>query len=165
MKIIRSIENSNVQNEKVIDPTGEIKLAIDYTKTVKKSISDGKYDLKNSAITPKNFPVSLKMIGKKVEVSVKLFHFDRGINCLDAISEMDKAGYRPATLMELLALGSLYPELQRRFSIIALGSVWSDEHGRNFVPLLQMFGSKRHLELIWNGCVWTIHYCFLGVCK
>jgi hypothetical protein len=100
-QVIELVENSkNVAELAVIsDPDGEIKLTIDYTKTIKQAIGDGNYDCKNSDITIKHFPVSPEMIGKKVEVSAKQFHFKRDISSDDAISEMDKAGYRPATLI------------------------------------------------------------------
>lgn len=162
---IELIENSNVQSEKVVDTANEIKLTIDYTKTVGQVITDGNYDYKNSNITSENFPISPEMVGKKVEVSAKLFHFNRDISSDDAISEMDQAGYRPATLMELLVLGFLFPELQRQFPIIALGSIWLNAHLNRSVPYLDVDGSERKLNLYWFGGVWNARCRFLGVRK
>jgi undecaprenyl-diphosphatase len=61
----------------------------------------------------------------------KLFHFNRDISSEDAIAEMDKDGFRPATLAELLALGEAQPELQKQFPIIALSSVCLATQKRN----------------------------------
>lgn len=164
-QVIELIENSNVQSEKVINATSEILLTVDYTKTVEQAIADGNYDWKNNDVTTKNFPISPEMIGKKVEVATKLFHFNRDISSDDAISEMDKDGYRPVTLIELLVLGFLFPELQRQFPIVALGSVWRRARDRRFVPCLYVDGSGRLLYLGWFDVVWSAHYRFLGVHK
>ena len=164
-QVIELIEKTGVQSEKVINTTDEIRLAIDYTKTVEQVIADGDYDWKNDDITAQHFPVSSEMIGKKAEVSAKLFHFNRDISSDDVISEMDKAGYRPATLMELLVLGFLFPELQRQFPIVALGSVWRYANGGRHVPCLGVGGSGRRLSLFWFGRGWSAHCRFLGVRK
>ncbi len=164
-QMIELIEKSGVQSEKVINHTDEIKLAVDYTKTIEQAIADGHYDWKNSDINAKNFPISPEMTGKKAEVSANLFHFNRDISSEDAISEMDKTGYRPATLMELLVLGFLFPELQRQFSIVALGSVWHDADGYRLVPCLCAYGDGRELSLGWFDDGWGAPCRFLGVRK
>ena len=162
---IELIETSNVSSEKIANPTDEMELVIDYTKTLGQAIADGNYDWKNSDINTKNFPISPEMIGKKVEVSAKLFHFNRNISSEDAISEMDKAGYRPATLMELLVLGFLFPELQKQFPIIALGSFWRNACDDRYVPYLSVDGSERWLDLRWFWGDWIAYYRFLGIRK
>ena len=151
--------------ERVINPTEEIKLTVDYTKTVEQAITDGNYDWKNDDIIVKNFPISPEMIGKKVEVTTKLFHFNCDISSNDVISEMDKGGYRPATLMELLALGTLFPELQRQFPIVALGSAWRDVDNLRYVPFLGVDASRRRLYLYLFDDDWLTICCFLGVRK
>lgn len=169
-KLVEVMESKNLSVTQVIElieKTDEITLTIDYTKTIERAITDGNYDWKNGDITAKNFPISSKMIGKKVEITTKLFHFNRDINSEDATSKMDKAGYRPATLMELLVLGFLFPELQRQFPIVALGSVWRRAWDDRGVPDLSVSGSKRKrkLSLIWLGSDWGADYRFLGVRK
>lgn len=164
-QVIELIENSNVQSKKVVDTANEIKLTIDYTKTVEQAVTDGDYDWKNGDINAKNFPVSPEMVGKKAEVSAKLFHFNRDISSEDVVSEMDKAGYRPATLMELLVLGFLFPKLQRQFPIVALGSVWRDGDDDRWVPCLYVGNSRRGLNLGWLDSNWDACCRFLGVRK
>lgn len=176
-KVIEAIESSSLsasqvieliagskKTEKVVDNSGEIILNIDYTKTIEQAIADGNYDWKNDNITAQHFPVSPEMIGKKAEVSAKLFHFNRDISSDDVISEMDKAGYRPATLMELLVLGFLFPELQRQFPIVALGSRWHGAGGYRGVPYLFVRG-RRELDLTSRGFAddWLAPCRFLGV--
>lgn len=142
-----------------------VMLVIDHSRTLQEMINAGNYDWSNNNIIVKNFPISLEMTEKKVEVSAKLFHFNRVISSENAISEMDKAGYRPATLVELLALGEAQPELQRQFSIIALGSFWHDALGSRRVPCLLVDDDGRELSLHWFGGDWIADYRFLAVCK
>jgi len=174
IELINKSNVSNVQNEKVVDTVNEIKLSIDYTKTVEQVIADGNYNRENSDVTSKNFPISPEMIEKKVEVSTKLFHFNRNISSEDVISEMDEAGYRPANLMELLVLGASFPELQGqfstpelqgRFSTIALGSVWHDAYDGRHVPYLDVNGSRRELDLDHFDGAWSVYCRFFGVRK
>jgi hypothetical protein len=143
----------------------EFNLSVDYSRTVQEMINAGNYDWTNSDITAKHFPLPKEHNGKKVPVSSKLFHFNRAISSEDATSEMDKAGYRPATLAELLALGEAHPELQKEFPIVALGSVWRDADGNRFVPSLNVSGYKRGLDLDWFGYGWRVGCRFLAVRK
>ena len=145
--------------------TDDVKLTVDYTKTVEQAIADGNYDWKNSDVTAKNFPISPEMIGKKVDISGRLFHFDRNIGSENAIKKMDSDGCRPATLMELLALGATHPELQKQFPIIALGSVWRTFIGFRQVPYLDVNNDDRELDLSYFGDDWWACCRFLGVRK
>jgi len=157
--------NGKMENNKPLQSTDDIKLTVDYTKTVDQAIADGKYGWKNSDITAKHFPISPEMIGTKVEISGKLFHFNRSMSSEDVIKEMDKDGYRPAVLMEALALAAAYPELQRRFPIIALGSVWRVSFGNRRVPCLLVDGYDRKLFLYYFGNTWVAQVRFFGIRK
>jgi hypothetical protein len=128
-------------------------------------IADGKYDWKDDDITEENFPIPKEMKGKKVEISTKLFNFDRGISCEDAKKEMDKGGFRPATLFEQQAFAQKHPDLQRQFPIVALGSVWTDAGGHRVVPCLGVGDGRRGLSLSWLGSGWIARYRFLAVRK
>ena len=89
------------------------------------------------------------------------------------IAEMDKRGYRPATIEELLALGESHPALQREFPIIALGSCWMIPHGAgSLVPGLWAIFGDRYLAVGWlesrldyNSLRWDDNYRFLAVRK
>lgn len=164
-QVVELIANSNVQKQNIINTDGEIKLIVDYTKTIDQMIADGNYDWKDKNITAKNFPVSQEMIGKKVEVSAKLFYFNCDLFSEKAIPEIGKAGYRPATLMELLVLGSSFPWLQRQFPIIAPGSIWHDACFDRYMPYLGVDDCGRRLSLRWfdDGC--RARCRFLGIRK
>ncbi len=142
----------------------QFNLSVDYSRTLAEMINAGNYDWADSAITAKDFPLPAELSGQKTAVS-KLFHFNRDISSDKAIAEMGKAGYRPATLSELLALGAKYPELQRQFPIIALSSVWHGAFGGRRVPYLGVGDYERGLGLDWFGRDWAARCRFLGVRK
>jgi len=110
-QVIKLVKKNNVQNQKIINPNRKIRLVVDYPETIEQVITDSQYKCERSEINTENFPIPPKMIGKKVEVFAKLFHFNNNMISEDVIYEMSKTGYWPATLIELLALGSQFPEL------------------------------------------------------
>ena len=147
-----------------LDPNG-FTLTVDYSKTLEEAIDAGKYDLVNDHINNENFPVSPEIIGEKINISGKLFHFDRQISSNDVIAKMDKEGYRPATLMELLTLGILFPDLQKWFPIIALGSSWLRTINDPHVAVLNFINKKRWLFLANSHAGWRAYSRFFGVKK
>lgn len=123
-------------------------------------IARGKYDWVNSDITPARFPVT-EIPELKDE---KLFSFGRNISTEDAKAEMDKQGYRPATMAEQLVYGAKNPDAQRKNPIVALGSVARID-SFDFVGVLREVGSKRWLYLDCVDGVWGGGYRFLAVRK
>ena len=129
------------------------KVIVDYSKSLQEMIAAGAYDYVNSNITAENFPVNGE--GQQ-EHDLVLFHFARRIPSDDAIAEMERAGYEPGDIADLLALGADQPELQRQFPIVALKSVWRGPFGSRYVPCLCRDGAGRRLDLDdfagdWNG--------------
>jgi hypothetical protein len=147
------------------EKSDEIILVVDYSRTFQKMIDAGNYGWVNDYIIEKNFPIPEKLKIKKAEISTKLFHFNYNISSKDLITEMDKTGYRPGTLLELLALGESHPELQKEFTIVALGSIWRDTRDRFGVPALSFVGNRRGLFLFWISRGFFNDYRFLGVYK
>lgn len=136
-------------------------ITINYGLSLAEMIKVGKYDSVNSDITEKHFPVNGKGTN---EVVTELVHFNRFIESDEVIQELDKRGFRPATIEELLAFGTKYPEMQKQFSIVALGSFW--QHlGRRHIPFLWCDSNERHLYLHWFEYRWRGNYRFLAVRK
>ena len=134
-------------------------LAINYTLTLDQMIALGRYDWKNDNITAKRFPI----VGSGVTVvEHKLFHFDRIVSSDEAERLIEADGYQPAKIEHLLAYGAANPEDQRKFPIVALGSV-ARLRGFRSVPYLYGFGSGRGLGLVWRNDVWLGNYRFLAV--
>lgn len=136
-------------------------ITVNYGLSLKEMIAVGRYDREDKDITALHFP--MKGEGTK-EVVTELVHFNRHMESEDVLREFDERSLRPATIKELLAFGAKYPELQRQFPIVALGSIWWHLAYR-FVLCLDRYGSERGLRLIWFGHGWRDDCRFLAVRK
>lgn len=119
--------------------------------TLKQLIENKKFDYVNSDIE------SHFELEKVRSDDFKLFHFGRYISSEDAIKEMEKAGYVPANLTELL----LWEKWNEEDWVVALGSV-ALVLGVRYVPYLDGRDSERNLNLHWFGDVWYGFCRFLG---
>jgi hypothetical protein len=141
---------------------------VDYTLSLSDMIKAGKYDWVNGNITDANFPRTKGKglaVGQSAEtIDAELIHFNRDISSDSAVAEMDKMGYRPATIEELLAFGASNPDIQKQFPIVALGSSCV-VHGSRRVVYLHGDGSERALDLSWWDDDWRGDYQFLAVRK
>ena len=125
-------------------------------------IATGKYDWVHSDITHEHFSITGK---GAVELELKLIHLEKSMSTDNVLKELDRRGYRLATLPELLAFGAKFPEKQREFPIVALGSVWTISGGDRYVSCLYEGGSGRGLNLDWCDDGWDGFCRFLAVRK
>lgn len=130
--------------------------------SLEERIKRGNYDWTNSDINEGNFPENVSI---SYNTEYELFHFNRSISSENAIKEIENKGFRPGNLVELLAFGEVYPELQREFPILALGSVWRNSIGLQGIPCLRSDDSKRGLGLNWCDLDWSDHCRFLAIHK
>jgi hypothetical protein len=137
-------------------------ITVDYQRSLTEMIASGHYDDKHENINEKNFPVQGT---GRVKQEVFLIHFNCAMASGLVPRELDQIGYRPATLVELLAFGQKYPELQRKFPIIAIGSIWRSPEGNPNVPCLDEADGERFLALTWNLGEWFPDCRFLAVKK
>ena len=121
----------------------------------------------DSDINAKHF--SLKGKGKH-ELTAVLFHFNRSIESDDAVAEMNKQSCRPGTTKELRILNKKYielqkyPELQKEFSIVALGFSWQDPFTGRRVSCLRWDGSGDEFNLSF-GAKWGLSWRLLAFRK
>lgn len=142
-------------------PSEPIVLIVDYDQTLEQMIVAGRYDWKNDDITAKRFPIEGK---GTVEFEAVLFHFDKDISSETAKKQIEEAGYEVGKIEHILSFGANYPEEQRKFPIVGLGSV-GEVYGDRDVPYLRGFDSGRYLNLGWWGLGWNAGFRFLGVRK
>lgn len=116
----------------------------------------GKYDYVNSDIN--KFPYEETDTGE-----IEIINFGKSISSEDAIKELDKKGYRPATATELLLLGAQHPDLQRKDPIVALGTMQPVDDRR--VAYLDGYSTDRFLLVSWFVLDWFEHYVFAAVRK
>ena len=160
----RKIAALIVQAGKPIEKLAEncYKVLVDYGQTLQQMIAAGAYDYANLNITAEHFPMTGD--GKR-EVVVELVHFGRDMESDAILKEFEARGLRPATLPELLAFGATYPEKQREFPILALGSVWQGPDGGRDVACLGDWDAKRGLGLDWDDDRWDVDCRFAAVRK
>jgi len=147
---------------------------VDCDLSLAEMIAAGKYDFTNEDITARRFPITGK---GKVNINFILKHFGEDLSTRYALEELDNADLRPATIEELLAFGAKYPDEQRKYPIVALGSVARDLYcfssfddqvavidknndsrgNHDFVRILNL---RKVGYRDWHRC-----YRFLAVCK
>lgn len=135
-------------------------IQVDYSKSLQEMIDEGKYDWKNGDITAEHFPMTDDGI---MNLEVILLHLNRDISTENAEQEIARLGLKPAKIEHLLAFGAMYPEEQRKYPIVSLGSSWVDRDSNRFVTCLDEGSRKRRLDLYWTDDDWRGHCRFLGV--
>ncbi len=163
-------DNGQVPMDRILDVVAEyfhaaanvFTLPVNSALPLAEAIAAGKYDWVNPDITPDRFPIFGEAT---VEVEMRFVHFNCAMESDNVLKELDQAGLRPATLAELLAFGAKYPDKQREFPIIALGSVWQDRYGDRNVPGLWNDASVRRLRLNWFDSGWDEDCRFLACRK
>jgi hypothetical protein len=80
------------------------------------------------------------------------------------VEDMDKAGYRPLEFSELVALGIIKPEHNKRSKVLNTYKKYSLD-GRALVPCLSWRGGERVLDANWSDSGWVGGNRFLFVRK
>lgn len=123
------------------------------TTSLTKLIKQGNFYYVNSNITLETFPPeSIR------SEEYKLFHFNRYISSDDAVKEMEKEGYAPANIYELLS----WKGWNGTDWVVGFGSEASVIGGRG-IPYLIGSGSGRDLSLSWRDGGWSAVCRFLAV--
>ncbi|MFH1611493.1 MAG: hypothetical protein ABIA83_02745 [Patescibacteria group bacterium] len=135
---------------------------VDYRKTIEQMVSAGRYDWSDGNINSVNFPVNGTGVAT---ITPELVHLNKKASSEEALAHKEANGLRPATIEELLAFGATYPDVQREFPVVALGSSWVDRDGHRRAPYLDGDGSERELSLDWYGSGWFEGCRFLAVRK
>lgn len=153
--------SSKENNQTKVD-ISKINLTIDYSMDVEEMmIAAGLYSRR---LNSDNFPIPKKLRGKKVDISVRLFHFNRLISTEEAIFEMNEDRFKVANIFEQITLATYYPDLQRQFPIAAFGSTWKAPGLKcDFVPVLFFGGYDLPLSLGWFYENWPYYYRFMGI--
>jgi len=139
-----------------MDNDDVLKVSVDYDRSVTDGIKGGRYDWFDPNITDAHFP-NTRSVTSSLEVYI--VEYGKCMSAKNVLANLDKRNLRPATLQELLAVGEQYPDLQREFPIVALGSVWQNAEGNRCVPCIVGGGSSRGLRLHWIGGDWG------GLCR
>ena len=135
-------------------------VTVNYDQSIEEMVKAGKYDRKNSGIISKHFSIDRGGVSK---VEIKLIQFSRTLTSREVFDELFEMGFRFANLSELLAFGAAYPDVQREFEILALGSVWKSWRNKGDIAYLGISEGKRALNLYWFGGKWSAGMYFAAV--
>lgn len=140
-------------------------ISVDYSRSLQKMIEAGKYGWTNQDITPERFPISG---GGVVEFEAKVLSFQKYASSESVVEAIKKLGpentWEPARIEQLLALGEKYPNMQREFPIVALGSA-CELRGERRMSYLGRDVAGRNLDLRWWNGSWNTCCRFLAVRK
>jgi len=137
-------------------------VAVNYDLPVEEAIQAGDYQAVHAGIASKNFSSTRK---GQAELEIVLVRFERRMASEDVVRELDEEGLRAAELHEFLAFGAKYPEVQGKFSVVGLGSVWRDQKSYRNVPCLYTASEGRYLDLRWWDDAWYSHSRFAAIRK
>ena len=124
------------------------------------AVRAGRYDLFNDSVNDQFFTAD-----QPHDCDLILKHFSKNMRVDPVLAILDAEGLRPATMSELLALGAQHSDLQRRFHIAALGSVWHNLRGYSNVGYLSGNAGFRALHLYGYDIRWDASDCFAAVRK
>lgn len=137
-------------------------VSVDYEKKIEDMLKAGKYDFVNPAINSYTFPVPKDKAKIKESVVVELIPFNGIILVEEMKFVINKMGYRPANIFELISFGETYPYVQYQFDIFALGSVWNDR-----IPVIDGHYLKRNCDLVFTDGIYAEwnSYCRLAIIR
>jgi hypothetical protein len=126
-------------------------ILVNYDRSVEDGVWAGRYDWSNSDITSGHF---LSDRRGTTEADIHLIHFNKVMSAEQVLIKLDRMGFRPAGIQHALAFGEKYPDIQREFPIVFLGSVWQSPRGHRDCPCLDGSDARRELSLDWVGAGW-----------
>ena len=149
-------------------------ITIDRSLTVEGMVLSARFDRRNADISSRNFPLELANTREETEVDLLSFdqdtpvfgkQDDHDVSTNRVLGTMRLKSLRPAKLAEILAFGAQYPDLQREFPIIGLGSR-CDFSRVLYCPVLCGDGLERELDLrFYDNDEWDPNHRFLAVPK
>jgi hypothetical protein len=117
----------------------------------------------NTRINPMNFstPREKELLNQSIRLKAKIFDFEEDVSSEDVLLELDKEGFRPATLVELLALAKIYHSSR---AVASFGLMLKADND-SYVPYFFTNINGRKLDLHWFENGWNTSFHFLAVRK
>lgn len=114
--------------------------------TLAMGLKRGRYDRISDNLTEKYFPITAEQIG---EWEWELFKSEGHYSSIEqSIRQIQKNGFEPAQIGHLLAFGAAFPKEERKYPIIAPGSVMKDsKDGTRYAPYLWSDHVEREIRL------------------
>ncbi len=135
---------------------------VDYDQPLEEMITAGNFNHVDHQLNPDDFSSQQK---GRAKLNFYVIASKPGASTDEIIDKLDTRGLRPATLPELLAFGSKYPDEQRKYFIYALGSIIHRSAGDRSVAYIGDMGGARVLNLMFEMYNWFGDFRFLAVSK
>ena len=146
------------------DP-GVRRFSVDYRKSPEQMIAAGRYDRTNDDLLPGSFSIEGEGV---VEFESRFFRFKQKYLSEEAMGVVGQAErahpWMPANFEHTLAYGAKYPDRQRKFPIVGLGSA-IEIGGSLYVSYLTKLGGERCFYLFPFAGFWSEECAVLGVRK
>lgn len=132
-----------------------------YDLSIEKLVEASKLDYVNSDFTGAHFKEKARPAEKNKKFV--LLHLNRNVSTETVLAVMKQMKLKPGTAKELVSVSIDHPDLQRKFPIVANGSVWRRWRGGRRVPYLWGYSGGRDLDLDWYGGGWGDYCRFLAL--
>jgi hypothetical protein len=126
--------------------TAKIKIEVDYSENLDQLILERGFSKTDGIDFNKCEPTLINKTGKKV-VIVKIFKLRNYYDYEKAVKKIERSGYAPSTMYELLAFDQKMPDFQRKNPVAAFGHVLrkNGDNGPRLIPCLWGDNSSRSL--------------------
>lgn len=99
----------------------------------------------NNCITEEHYPITQAGVSGKIKIF--LVPLNKEVKDAGLLQHLDKFGLRLGRIEELLEVGKVFPEIQRKSVLIAFGSVWEQSSEDRLVPYLEFEGALYDIYL------------------
>ncbi len=113
-------------------------LSMDYDMSLEEALSVGNFNCHNCNIMEKRFPRIERETGKR-DLRFTIYALQEGWMTPEvALKKMKEKNDTPATLLEILAFGRAFPQIQKdnTHATVACGSIWTNGRGLRHVPYI-----------------------------
>lgn len=125
-----------------------LKVTVDYTKTVEEIIAAGSYsNVYNGIGSCSIFDKKYDPPKESEEIEIILLYLGQWVKIGRVLARLNRQGFRPITLFELLTLGIQCPEMILRSTIFAFGSCWHSHFGELITPSISIYPINERQEL------------------
>lgn len=125
----------------------QMQIKMNYEKCTDTLVHEAGFDWHNSQVNSRNFPLYQR---NDSLISVSILHFGCAILSQEAEHEFARLSLRSLEVAELLTLAKFFPDLQRKFKIAGLGSIWNE-----YCPVLMGNEHRRSLSLDLTNIPWS----------
>ena len=150
------------------NPVGvDYSISVDYGKSIKEMLLAGSYYFDDERTFDDDFSTYTRYENCPKTVIMELVHLE-GITSEAVLNHLKSNKMRPAMIKEFLAFMAMFPEIQKKYAVVCLGSSCSIPNGCRCVPYIYsgrkyVSSDRPELQIRDFDDAWGIGYPFLAV--